>query len=80
MLGETHDILHEFPDLEETIQNLRQSDATFASLMEKHDSLDDEIRNLEELNQPIDDLKMEELKKTRALLKDQIYQYLRDNK
>ncbi len=80
MLGETHDILHEFPDLEETIRNLRQSDATFASLMEKHDSLDNEIRNLEELNQPIDDLKMEELKKTRALLKDQIYQYLRDNK
>lgn len=80
MLGETHDILHEFPDLEETIRNLRQSDAEFASLMEKHDGLDDEIRNLEELNQPIDDLKMEELKKTRALLKDQIYQYLRDNK
>lgn len=80
MLGETHDILHEFPDLEETIRNLRQSDATFSSLMEKHDSLDNEIRNLEELNQPIDDLKMEELKKTRALLKDQIYQYLRDNK
>ncbi|AKH20691.1 YdcH family protein [Sedimenticola thiotaurini] len=80
MLGETHDILHEFPDLEGTIRKLRQEDTEFAGLMEKHDSLDDEIRNLEELNQPIDDLKMEELKKTRALLKDQIYQYLRDNK
>lgn len=80
MLGETHDILHEFPNLEETIRNLRHNDPQFAGLMEKHDNLDNDIRNLEELNQPIDDLKMEELKKTRALLKDQIYQYLRDNK
>jgi uncharacterized protein YdcH (DUF465 family) len=47
--------------------------------METHDSLDSEIRQLEELNQPIDDFNMEEMKKTRALLKDQIYQYLRDN-
>ncbi|MCW8943215.1 MAG: DUF465 domain-containing protein [Sedimenticola sp.] len=80
MLGEMHDILHEFPNLEETIKNLHEKDPQFASLMDKHDSLDTEIRNLEELNQPIDDLEMEELKKTRALLKDQIYQYLRDNK
>jgi len=80
MLGETHDILHEFPNLEETIRDLRHSDTQFAGLVEKHDSLDNEIRNLEELNQPIDDLEMEEMKKTRALLKDQIYQYLRDNK
>jgi len=80
MLGETHDILHEFPNLEETIRNLRHNDTQFAGLVEKHDSLDNEIRNLEELNQPIDDFDMEEMKKTRALLKDQIYQYLRDNR
>ncbi|PLX62736.1 YdcH family protein [Sedimenticola selenatireducens] len=80
MLGETHDILHEFPNLEETIRNLRHNDVQFAGLVEKHDNLDNEISNLEELNQPIDDFEMEEMKKTRALLKDQIYQYLRDNR
>lgn len=79
MLGETHDILHEFPNLEETIRNLHHNDPEFAGLMERHDSLDTEIRQLEELNQPIDDFDMEELKKTRALLKDQIYQYLRES-
>ncbi|WP_428605449.1 YdcH family protein [Sedimenticola sp.] len=79
MLGETHDILHEFPNLEETINTLHDKDPQFASLMEEHDTLDSEIRNLEELNQPIDDFDMEEMKKTRALLKDQIYQYLRQN-
>jgi hypothetical protein len=80
MLGEMHDILHEFPNLEETINNLHEKDPKFASLMDEHDALDTEIRNLEELNQPIDDFEIEGMKKNRAALKDQIYQYLRDNK
>ena len=33
MLGETHDILHEFPNLEETIRNLRHNDVQFAGLV-----------------------------------------------
>ena len=80
MLGEMHDILHEFPNLEETIKQLHEKDPAFARLMDQHDDLDNEIRELEELNQPIDDLNMEEMKKRRALFKDQIYQYLRANK
>ncbi len=77
MLGEMHDILHEFPNLEETINQLHEQDPEFANLMDQHDELDTEIRNLEELSQPIEDLQFEEMKKRRALLKDQIYQYLR---
>lgn len=80
MLGEMHDILHEFPNLDEIIKTRHATDPQFASLMDQHDALDTEIRNLEELSQPIEDLEMEELKKRRTLLKDQIYQYLRDNK
>lgn len=80
MLGETHDILHEFPNLEETIKQLHEKDPKFARLMDQHDALDSEIRELEEMSQPIDDLEMEEMKKRRALFKDEIYQYLRANK
>lgn len=80
MLGEMHDILHEFPNLEETIKQMHEKDPEFARLMDQHDNLDNEIRELEELNQPIDDLEMEEMKKRRALFKDQIYQYLRSNR
>lgn len=80
MLGEMHDILHEFPNLEETIKQLHEKDPEFARLMDQHDDLDNEIRELEELNQPIDDLDMEEMKKRRALFKDQIYQYLRSTR
>ena len=80
MLGEMHDILHEFPNLEETIKQLHEKDPQFAQLMDQHDALDSEIRELEEMSQPIDDLEMEEMKKRRALFKDEIYQYLRANK
>jgi len=77
MLGEMHDILHEFKDLEGTINALRESNLDFAALMKQHDTLDSEIRNLEEHDQPTSDVHMEELKKQRALLKDQVYQILR---
>ena len=77
MLGEIHDILHEFPNLEETIKVLHESNPEFAEMMDHHDKLDSEIRDLEEQGQPISDIHMEELKKQRALLKDRIYDILR---
>ncbi len=77
MLGEIHDILHEFPNLGETIKGLHETNPEFAQLMDSHDKLDTEIRDLEEHDQPTSDIHMEELKKERALLKDKIYNILR---
>jgi uncharacterized protein YdcH (DUF465 family) len=77
MLGEIHDILHEFQNDEETIKNLRENNPEFAEMMDHHDKLDSEIRGLEESGQPTSDIHMEELKKQRALLKDRIYNILR---
>ena len=77
MLGEIHDILHEFPNLEDKITELHENDPEFARLMDDHDKLDSEIRDLEEHYQPTSDFHMEELKKQRALLKDRIYEILR---
>ena len=77
MLGEVHDILHEFPNLEETIKDLHETNPEFVKLMDDHDKLDTEIRDLEEHDQPTSDIHMEELKKQRALLKDRIYDILR---
>ena len=77
MLGEMHDILHEFPNLEDKINELHDSTPEFAHLMDEHDQLDTEIRDLEEHDQPTSDFHMEELKKKRALLKDKIYDILR---
>jgi len=77
MLGESHDVLHEFPNLGELITQLHEKDPELSRLMDSHDQLDKEIRNLETLAQPISDFRMEELKKKRALLKDKIYQALK---
>ena len=77
MLGEMHDIVHEFPNLEEKINDLHDSNPEFSQMMDEHDKLDQEIRDLEEHDQPTSDFYMEEIKKKRALLKDRIYEILR---
>lgn len=77
MLSEHHDIVHEFPEYLRMIEALRASDKQFHELVAKHDQLDDEIRNLEERQQPISDEEIEKMKYERASLKDRIYQALR---
>lgn len=77
MLGEAHDLVHEFPDLQGKISALRTNDTHFAELMDEYDQLDAEIRRLEELGQPVCDETMEDLKKKRVTLKDQLFLVLR---
>ena len=77
MLGESHDLLHEFPDLEAKIAALRASDEEFARAMNDYDTLDARVRKLEELGTPVADETIEDLKKERLLLKDRLYEILR---
>jgi uncharacterized protein YdcH (DUF465 family) len=77
MLGESHDLLHEFPDLETKIADLRGMNDEFARLMDRYDTLDARVRRLEELGVPVADETIEDLKKERLVLKDRLYQILR---
>lgn len=77
MLGEIHDVLHEFPELEGKIDAMRASNSAFAELMDSYDTLDAKVRKLEELGTPVADETIEELKKERLLLKDRLYDLLR---
>jgi len=77
MLSEHHDISHEFPEYRSMLDALRATDKQFDALVAKHDYIDDEIRILEERQQPVSDEAMEKLKFERAALKDRIYQSLR---
>lgn len=76
MLGEHHDIEHEFPEFHDQIEKLKRINPAFLALMKEHDSMDDQIRVLEEQDQPVSDIFIEELKKKRAFLKDRIYETL----
>lgn len=77
MLSEHHDIAHEFPDLENTLATLRAADPDFDRMVSSHDRIDNEIRELEEQQQPISDEEIEKMKFERAALKDEIFQRLR---
>ncbi|PSJ81458.1 YdcH family protein [Neisseria iguanae] len=65
-----------FPEYRELISKLKQGDAHFARLFEKHNELDDKITGL--VNNPVtagsDDI--EELKKEKLALKDRLYEIL----
>jgi uncharacterized protein YdcH (DUF465 family) len=77
MLGESHDLRHEFPDLEERIAGLCDADGQFAELMKDYDNLDARVRKLEELGTPVADETIEDLKKERLMMKDRLYEILR---
>lgn len=77
MLGEVHDVVHEFPELQGKIDEMRASNEAFAKLMDEYDTLDAKVRKLEELGTPVADETIEDLKKERLLLKDKLYDLLR---
>ena len=77
MLSEHHDIDHEFPEYHEKLEALCATDTGFTDLVQRHDRLDDEIRELEERGLPIADTEIEAMKFRRAELKDEIYIRLR---
>ncbi|MDJ0871249.1 MAG: DUF465 domain-containing protein [Gammaproteobacteria bacterium] len=77
MLGDSHDLIHEFPELTDKINRLKTEDPAFAKLMDDYDALDRRVRELEELAQPVADETMEDLKKERLKMKDELYARLR---
>ena len=73
MFGEKHDLIHELPEHRERIHQLKVSDEHFAKLFDEYHELDHEILRMEEgIETPSDDV-LEELKKKRLYLKDQLF-------
>lgn len=77
MYVEPHDLEHEFPHLRQTLDSLRASSERFARLAAEYDEVNLKVVSLEENDVPVDDFTIEELKKRRLKLKDQIYAMLR---
>lgn len=65
-----------FPEYRELISKLKQEDAHFARLFDKHNELDDKITGL--TNNPVTSGldEIEELKKEKLHLKDELYAIL----
>ena len=71
-----HDIAHEFPEHLEKIHTLKTSDAHFAKLFNEYDEDNHAIKKYELGGAVISEEALEELKKKRLNVKDQIYQRL----
>ncbi|MDD2723774.1 MAG: YdcH family protein [Methylovulum sp.] len=77
MLTEKHDLIHEFPEFNDRIHDLKINNAHFAKLLTEHDELNDAIHRAEiEVDVVADDY-LETLKKQRLALKDELFQILR---
>ena len=76
MLGQNHDVYHEFPEFADRIDNLKESDKNFARLVDKYTAINREVIRVEQGVEPLDHLSFEQLKKQRLLHKDQLYAIL----
>ncbi len=78
MLGEHHDDLaQEFPEFKDRIHQLKVSDPEFVKLYQEYQDVDKEVYRIEEQIETRSDTYTEDLKKKRALLKDQLYARLK---
>ncbi|WP_422899758.1 YdcH family protein [Propionivibrio sp.] len=55
---------------------LRSSDSRFSEMFDQYHSLTSEVERLEEVDVPVDDFTIEQMKKVRVNLKDKMYQIL----
>lgn len=77
MLGENHDLFHEFPEYRERIAELKTANPEFAHLYEDYHAVNSEVERIEMQIETPSDYYTETLKKQRLYLKDEIYAILR---
>ena len=70
---EHHDLHHEFPEMHDAISTLRSANPMFARLYASYHRLTGKVEDLEEHDMPVDDFTIEDMKKHRVKLKDDLY-------
>ena len=77
MFGENNDLHHEFPEFNDKIHELKMSDGHFKRLFNDYDEIVHELHRVEQGIETPSDETIEELKKKRLHLKDQLFEMLR---
>ncbi|MCP5208795.1 MAG: DUF465 domain-containing protein [Hahellaceae bacterium] len=77
MTVEKHDLHSEFPEFNQQIHDLKISNAHFSKLFDEYHELDHEVRRIENGVENTSDDYLEEKKKTRLNLKDQLFTMLK---
>ena len=76
MFNETHHLVEEFPEYKEKIHALKTSNPHFARLFAEYERIDHEIHLIEEEIKVASDMQVEDLKKKRLHLKDELFELL----
>ena len=71
-----HDLLCEFPDLADAITVLKADNPYFARSLAQYEGLTGRVEGLEVRDMPVGDFALEEMKKQRVRLKDELYHFL----
>lgn len=70
---EKHDLHHEFPESAEAIHHLKTNDHHFAKLFDEYHAVEHDIHRIESGAEASSDEYLENKKKERLMLKDQLY-------
>ncbi len=75
-----HDLDHEFPEFSGLMHDLRAHDPKLGNLFEQYDRVNSAIVDIEENDKPYQDIEIEQMKKQRLRIKDDIYRALQAHK
>lgn len=73
MIIEKHDLHHEFPEFSDEIHHLKMNDAHFSRLFKEYHELDQEVHRIEQGSENTSDEYLDQQKKQRLHLKDQLF-------
>ena len=71
-----HDLHHEFPEHKDAIHQLKTGNHHFAKLFDEYHRMNKDIRRIEENEELVTDIAIEEMKKLRLKLKDELHAML----
>lgn len=74
---ENHNLINEFPEMRERIHTLKTTDAHFQRLFNEYDSVEHEVHRIESGAEAASDPRLEDLKKKRLNLKDELFSLLK---
>lgn len=75
---EKHDLIHELPESKEAIHNLKMNNNHFAKLFHEYDLVETDIHRYETGAENTSDDHLEDLKKQRLNLKDQLVRMIQE--
>ncbi|WP_299205294.1 YdcH family protein [uncultured Tateyamaria sp.] len=73
MSNTPHELMQDFPEHADRISDLRQTDAHFARLLDEYHDVNRAVHRAETDVEPVSDAHMQDMRKQRMALKDQLY-------